>query len=107
MPFSKSNKRHSQKYWTNHFQNFLKPEIEKLGNIEVSRSDELRGNIVKDIIISLYESDIVIADITNYNPNVFWAATNPRSFLLLPYGPFIGIVRAWTGFFAKISKKNF
>jgi hypothetical protein len=72
MPFSKSSKRHSQKYWTNHFQNFLKPEIEKLGNIEVSRSDELRGDIVKDIIISLYESDIVIADITDNNPNVFW-----------------------------------
>ena len=72
MPFSKSNKHHSKKYWTNQFSNFLKPEIEKLENIEVHRSEELRGDIVKDIIISLYESDIVIADITDHNPNVFW-----------------------------------
>ena len=72
MPFSKSSKRHSETYWTNHFQNYLKPEIEQLGDIHVFRSAELRGDIVKEIIIDLDESYIVIADLTDHNPNVFW-----------------------------------
>lgn len=72
MPFSSSSEFHSQEYWTNHYEFFLKTEIEKSGNIEVHRSEELRGDILKEIIISLYESEIVIADITDHNPNVFW-----------------------------------
>lgn len=50
----------------------MKPEIEQLGYIHVYRSEELRGDIVKKIIIDLDESDIVLADLTDYNPNVFW-----------------------------------
>lgn len=72
MPFSKSSKKHSQAYWDKHFQNYLKPEIEQWGDIHVFRSEELRGDIVKEIIIDLDESDIVIADLTDHNPNVFW-----------------------------------
>ncbi len=72
MPFSKSSRNHSQSYWTSHFENYLKPEIEQLGDISVFRSEELRGDIVKEIIIDLDESYIVIADLTDLNPNVFW-----------------------------------
>lgn len=72
MPFSKSSEKHTEDYWTNHFYNFLKPEIENIPNVEVYRSEELRGDIVRKIIIDLYDSDIVIANLTDYNPNVFW-----------------------------------
>lgn len=72
MPFSKSNGLHTEEYWTKHFENFLKPGIEELSNIEVHRSAELRSDIIKEIIKDLYLSDFVVADLTDHNPNVFW-----------------------------------
>ena len=72
MPFSKSSESHTEEYWTSHFENFLKLEIEKIPNLEVHRSAELRSDIIKEIIKDLYLSDFVIADLTDHNPNVFW-----------------------------------
>lgn len=72
MPFSRSSEIHSEEYWTNHFNNFLKPKIEKIPALEAFRSDELRGDILKEIINDLFNSYIVVADLTDHNPNVFW-----------------------------------
>ena len=72
MPFSKSSEEHDEKYWTNHFQNFLKPEIENVPNLNAQRSDELRADILKQIILNLYDSFIVVADLTDRNANVYW-----------------------------------
>ncbi|MFX1503911.1 MAG: hypothetical protein ACFFDH_23315, partial [Promethearchaeota archaeon] len=72
MPFSRSSDKHTEYYWTNHFNDFLKPEIEKIPVLKAVRSDELRGDILKEIINDLYNSYIVVADLTDHNPNVFW-----------------------------------
>ena len=72
MPFSKSSESHTEEYWTLHFENFLKPGIEELSNIDVHRSAELRSDIIKEIIKDLYLSNFVVADLTDHNPNVFW-----------------------------------
>lgn len=80
MPFSKSSEDHDEKYWTNHFENFLKPEIEKAPNLNAQRSDELRADILKQIILSLYDSFIVVADLTDRNANVYWELGIRQSF---------------------------
>ncbi len=79
MPFSKTDN-HSEAYWTTHYDKFLKPLIEEVGNIVVSRSQAFRGGISSEIIMNLIESDIVVADITDYNPNVFWELGVRHSF---------------------------
>jgi len=71
MPFSKT-ENHTQVYWTRHFNSYLKPLIEKDGNLEAFRSEPLRGDIANQIIADLVNSDIVVADLTDHNPNVFW-----------------------------------
>jgi len=72
MPFSKSSEEHDEKYWTNHFENFLKPEIENVPTLNAQRSDELRADILKQIILNLYDSFVVVADLTDRNANVYW-----------------------------------
>ncbi len=42
MPFSQSSKKHTEEYWTNHFNSFLKPTIEDLPGIKVFRIEVLR-----------------------------------------------------------------
>jgi len=80
MPFSQTSEAHSKEYWTQHFEEFLKPIIEESGELEVSRSKALRGDLVKEIVESLYNSDIVVADLTDRNPNVFWELGVRQSF---------------------------
>ena len=80
MPISNSSKEHYVKYWTNHFENLLKPEIEKVSNLFAQRSDELRADILKQIILNLYDSFIVVADLTDRNANVYWELGIRQSF---------------------------
>lgn len=80
MPFSGSSDKHTEQYWANHFEKFLKIEIEKVPNLEARRSDELRADILKDIILNLYDSFIVVADLTDHNANVYWELGIRQSF---------------------------
>ncbi|MFX0075023.1 MAG: hypothetical protein ACFE96_06240 [Candidatus Hermodarchaeota archaeon] len=80
MPFSQSSEKHTEKYWTNHFNEFLKPTIEELPEIKVFRIEVLREDILDTIINNLVVADIVIADITDHNPNVFWELGVRQSF---------------------------
>jgi hypothetical protein len=80
MPFSKTSEEHTQEYWTKHFESFLKPLIEANPSLEARRSEALRGNILTQIITDLVLSRVVVADLTELNPNVFWELGVRQSF---------------------------
>ena len=70
MPFSSTNST-SAKNWTFIYDKIIKPAVEDSGfDFECKRSKATRGNIIKDIVIDLNESDLVIADMTEHNANV-------------------------------------
>jgi hypothetical protein len=72
MPFSRTSPAHTGEYWNNHFENFLKPLIDSCSEVEAFRSAPLRQDIVRQIISDLVFSPIVVADLTDSNPNVYW-----------------------------------
>ena len=55
------------------FNNLLQPTVASFG-YDVTRSDEVTkaGAITKEIVTRLGQADLVIADLTNLNPNVFY-----------------------------------
>lgn len=71
MPFSKTKRSHDEVYWNKHW-DFLKEKIEECPGIIAKRSVALRGDILREIIIDLYSADVVVADLTDLNPNVYW-----------------------------------
>ena len=80
MPFSKTSETHTEDYWTKHFETFLKINIDPIPNIKAYRSEPLREDILKQIIRELVTAEVVIADITDHNPNVFWELGVRQSF---------------------------
>ena len=81
MPFSKTKRHRTEEYWTEHFEKFLKPRIQSaINGIEVYRSKITRGSIINNIINSLVTDDIVLADLTDHNPNVYWELGIRHSF---------------------------
>lgn len=80
MPFSASSKRHTEDYWNRHFEFFLKPLIETGHELEAFRSTPMRQEIVKQIVNDLVFSHIVVADLTENNPNVYWELGVRQSF---------------------------
>ena len=72
MPFS-STKSCTESQWTDIFENMIKPAVEGSGfDYECFRASLKIGNIIRDILDNLNKSDIVIADMTDQNPNVFY-----------------------------------
>jgi len=59
---------------------FLKPLIEEIPNLRVQRSKALRGDIMREIITKLVNSRVVVADLTDLNPNVLWELGIRQSF---------------------------
>ena len=80
MPFSETTDIHTEEHWTKHYEDFLKPIIEEVEGIEAYRSKPLRGDVLKEIITSLVKDPIVIADLTDFNPNVLWELGVRQSF---------------------------
>ena len=80
MPFSKTTDLHTEEYWTSHFNLFLKPLIEENFRLEACRSQALRGDILKQIVTDLVVSPVVVADLTDCNPNVYWELGVRQSF---------------------------
>lgn len=80
MPFDKTTDEHTKSYWTKHFDSFLKPLIEENPAFEVRRSKAMRGDILKEIITALVLSHLVVADITDFNANVYWELGVRQSF---------------------------
>ncbi len=68
----------------------IRPAVEESGyNLKVVRADDINrsGSIIKDILQSLIDSYVVIADLTEQNPNVFYElgvrhALKPRTILI-------------------------
>ena len=72
MPFSTS-KSCKQEEWTEIFKTLVKPAVEKAGfGYVCERSSARFGNIIEDILDNLNRADVVIADMTDQNPNVFY-----------------------------------
>jgi hypothetical protein len=80
MPFGNTIGDHTEEYWTRHFTDYLKPLIEENPKVEARRSQPLRGEIVREIIKDLIISPIVLADLTDSNPNVYWELGVRQSF---------------------------
>jgi hypothetical protein len=79
MPFSRTTEKHTEEYWNNHYNNFLKVLIEA-HSLTAFRSSPLRGDILRQIITDLVTTPIVIADLTDSNPNVYWELGVRQSF---------------------------
>lgn len=71
MPFSGTSEEHSEKYWTDFFEEFIKPTMQKFG-YSCKRSQTHTSNIVKDILVELLNADLVIAVLTDSNVNVWY-----------------------------------
>lgn len=72
MPFSSTNRCTSEQ-WTEIFNNVHKPAVtgSRLG-YRCVRSDIRTGAFIKDILMQLNQADVVLADLTDMNPNVFY-----------------------------------
>lgn len=72
MPFSGTpGTRHDAAYWDKFYQNFIKPAVEELG-YSCERSIASSRSIVGTIVDDLFNSDIVLAILTDFNPNVLY-----------------------------------
>lgn len=71
MPFSKTSEKHTEKYWTDFFEKFIKPSVEKFG-YSCRRSQAQPSNIIKNILTDLSNVDLVVAVLTDYNANVWY-----------------------------------
>jgi len=72
MPFSDTQSCTKQE-WTGIFKGIIKPAVEESGlGYECERSVAERQNIVKGILEALNKANVVIADLTDNNPNVFY-----------------------------------
>ncbi len=80
MPFSQTSDKHTEEYWTNHYKTFIKPLIESGHPLVAERSAPLRGDILRQIITDLVTASIVVADLTDANPNVYWEVGVRQSF---------------------------
>lgn len=80
MPFSETTDVHTEEYWNQHFEYFLKPMIEENNHLFAYRSEPLHGDILRQIISNLVTAHVVVADLTDYNPNVFWELGVRHSF---------------------------
>jgi hypothetical protein len=73
MPFSEIKGLATEAEWTSLFENVIKPSVEECGfNFECVRSQPTRGNIISDIVDNLALADLVIADLSGWNANVFY-----------------------------------
>jgi len=72
MPFSETDSLAEGK-WTEIFEHEIKPAVEESGfSYKCERYKFRRANITKDILQELNSALVVIADLTDNNPNVLW-----------------------------------
>jgi hypothetical protein len=68
MPFSETV---SEKNWTEVFEGLFKPALEECG-YQCVRAQTSRGSLIASIVQGLLEANLVIADVTDRNANVFY-----------------------------------
>ncbi len=66
--------------WKSHYEDFLKPLIEEIPELQATRARPLGGDLVGQVITSLTTSPVVVADLTGDNPNVHWELGVRHSF---------------------------
>jgi len=71
MPFSETTEEHTEEYWTDFFNQFIKPAVENIG-YECIRSTARPRSIIEGILEELVGADIVLAVLTDFNPNVWY-----------------------------------
>ncbi len=72
MPFSDTDSC-SAGQWTTIFNGLIKPAVEEAGlGYTCVRSKATTGNIIKKIVQHVYSANVVIADLTDKKPNVFY-----------------------------------
>src|SRR5947209_6226303 len=78
MPFGKTTDKHTEEYLSEHFKDFIKPAIEeamddnhRLG-YQARLSNPPGGAIIEDVLANLQEADVVLADLTDFSPNVVY-----------------------------------
>ncbi|HZS74098.1 MAG TPA: hypothetical protein VFA69_06295 [Candidatus Nitrosotalea sp.] len=72
MPFS-STASTTKEDWHNIYNKLFKPIIEKSTlRYECKRSELENGSFTRDIVLDLRDAYVVLADITDFNPNVMW-----------------------------------
>src|ERR1051326_354026 len=71
MPFSKTTDLHGEAYWTNLFENFLTKALDAHG-YDAYKSVDTPNNITKNIVRELAMADLVLAVLTDGNPNVLY-----------------------------------
>ncbi len=97
MPFSTIDGICSAEDWDKIFNDLIKTSVERCGlNYKCTRAESIPGNILRDIVNKLNDADVVIADLSGGNSNVFYElgvrhALGGRSILItqdLKYVPF-------------------
>lgn len=71
MPFSETRPEHSEEYWNHFFEHFLTPALVNIG-FRPYRSQARTGKITKDIVRDLAYCELVLAVLTDNNPNVWY-----------------------------------
>jgi hypothetical protein len=71
MPFSETSKEHTTDYWNTLFSEVIKPKIKKQ-RYSCTKSTVKPGSIIRAVIKDLAEADIVLAVLTDFNPNVWY-----------------------------------
>jgi hypothetical protein len=71
MPFSQTTEIHTEAYWTRFFETYLRPTVTNIG-YACKRSSASTSSIIKGILEQLVSSDLVLAVLTDYNPNVWY-----------------------------------
>lgn len=72
MPFSSTGSCTTDE-WTEIFLEIIKPAVEGSGfGFTCRRSEAIQGSVIEEILDSLNKADMVIADLTDKNPNVFY-----------------------------------
>jgi hypothetical protein len=71
MPFSETTDEHDEEYWTCFFKDFIKPALCKCG-YKAHPSVDTPASILKGIIQDLQCYNLVLAVLTDFNPNVWY-----------------------------------
>src|SRR5438876_2179593 len=78
LPFGKTTDKHDEVYWTHHFETIIKPAVEKavdgrtLLEYQAILANPPGGGIIESVFHDLQSADVVLADLTDFNPNVVY-----------------------------------
>lgn len=98
LPFGKTTDKHDEEYWANHFEKVIKPAVEKASDgrillgYQAMLANPPGGGIIENVFQNLQNADVVLADLTDFNPNVVYELALrqcllDRTIMILEKGP--------------------